>query len=65
MLIGDNGANSFLGHLGADTFIGKGGNDFIDAIDGQRDKSIDCGGGATKCSRTNRSDPGRLLSCTP
>ena len=45
VLIGDNGDNSFLGHLGADTFIGKGGNDFIDAIDGQRDKAIDCGGG--------------------
>ena len=43
VLIGDNGDNSFLGHLGADTFIGKGGNDFIDAADGQRDKAIDCG----------------------
>ena len=39
-LIDDNGDNSFLGHLGADTFIGKGGNDFIDAIDGERDKVI-------------------------
>ena len=45
MLVGDNGDNSFLGHLGADTFIGKGGNDFIDALDGQRDKQIVCGGG--------------------
>ncbi len=45
VLIGDNSENSFLGHLGADTFIGKGGKDFIDAIDGQRDKSIQCGGG--------------------
>ncbi len=45
MLIGDNGENSFLGHLGADTFIGKGGNDFIDAADGRRDKAIVCGGG--------------------
>ena len=58
MLIGDNGDNSFLGHLGADTFIGKGGNDFIDAVDGQRDKAIDCGGGATtKSSRTRRPAP--------
>jgi len=45
VLIGDNSDNSFLGHLGADTFIGKGGNDFIDAIDGQHDKQIDCGPG--------------------
>ena len=40
MLVGDNGENSFLGHLGADTFLGKGGNDFIDAIDGKQDKLI-------------------------
>ena len=45
VLIGDGGENSFMGHLGADTFVGKGGDDFIDAIDGQRDKSIQCGGG--------------------
>jgi Ca2+-binding RTX toxin-like protein len=45
VLIGDDGDNSFLGHLGADTFIGKGGRDFIDAVDGRRDKSIQCGGG--------------------
>ncbi len=45
VLIGDNGDNSFLGHLGADTFIAKGGDDFIDAADGQRDKAIVCGGG--------------------
>ena len=34
-----------MGHLGADVLIGKGGSDFIDAPDGQRDKQIDCGGG--------------------
>ena len=45
VLTGDNGDNSLLGHLGADTFIGKGGDDFVDALDGQRDKRIDCGGG--------------------
>ena len=38
VLVGDNGDNSIMGHLGADTFIGKGGGDFIDALDGQRDK---------------------------
>jgi Ca2+-binding RTX toxin-like protein len=45
VLIGDNGDNSMLGHLGADTFIAKGGDDFIDAADGQHDKAIVCGGG--------------------
>jgi Ca2+-binding RTX toxin-like protein len=45
VLIGDNGDNSFLGHLGADTFLTKGGDDFVDAADGQRDKAIVCGGG--------------------
>jgi Ca2+-binding RTX toxin-like protein len=45
VITGDNGDNSMLGHLGADTFIAKGGNDFIDAADGQHDKQIVCGGG--------------------
>jgi len=45
VLIGDNGENSLMGHLGDDVLIGKGGSDFIDALDGQRDKQIDCGGG--------------------
>jgi len=60
-LIGDNQPNSFLGHLGADTFIGKGGDDFIEAIDGQRDKRIDCGGGGDDAA-TDGSDP-RPISC--
>jgi len=34
-----------MGHIGKDTLIGKGGSDFIEALDGQRDK-IDCGGGS-------------------
>jgi Ca2+-binding RTX toxin-like protein len=45
VLVGDNGDNSLMGHLGADTFIGKGGDDFIEALDGERDKQIDCGAG--------------------
>ena len=57
MLIGDGGENSFLGHLGADTFIGKGGSDFIDAIDGKRDKAIDCGGGGDDDVIKDRADP--------
>jgi Ca2+-binding RTX toxin-like protein len=61
VLIGDNGDNSFLGHLGADTFIGKGGSDFIDAVDGKRDKSIDCGGGNDEV-QTDKVDP-NPVSC--
>ena len=34
-----------MGHIGSDTLVGKGGNDFIEALDGQRDK-VDCGGGS-------------------
>ena len=63
MLVGDNGDNSFLGHIGADTFVGKGGNDFIDAIDGQRDKEIVCGGGKRRNRHATATTPSlRLLS---
>jgi Ca2+-binding RTX toxin-like protein len=55
-LVGDNGANSLFGHLGADTFVGKGGNDSIEAIDGHRDKAIECGGGDDDVA-VDRSDP--------
>src|SRR6188472_338181 len=56
VLIGDNSANSMMGHLGADTFIAKGGDDTIDAVDGQRDRSIRCGGGDDEVGK-DRSDP--------
>jgi Ca2+-binding RTX toxin-like protein len=45
VLTGDNGENSLMGHLGADTFFSRGGDDFIDAADGQHDKLIVCGSG--------------------
>jgi Ca2+-binding RTX toxin-like protein len=61
VLTGDNQPNSFLGHLGADTFVGKGGDDFIEAIDGHRDKKIDCGGGKDEAA-TDPSDP-HPISC--
>jgi Ca2+-binding RTX toxin-like protein len=57
VLVGDGGENSFLGHLGADSFLGKGGNDFIDALDGKRDKEINCGGGGDDEVLRDRSDP--------
>jgi Ca2+-binding RTX toxin-like protein len=45
-LIGDRRNNGFLGWKGADTFLGRGGRDYIDAKDGQRDRLIDCSGGS-------------------
>jgi Ca2+-binding RTX toxin-like protein len=45
VLIGDGRANSMLGQPGEDVFFGNGGEDVIDARDGVRDKSIQCGRG--------------------
>jgi len=45
ILIGDNRPNAILGQPGADWFYGGGGDDVIDARDGTRDFSIQCGGG--------------------
>jgi Ca2+-binding RTX toxin-like protein len=45
VLIGDGGSNSMLGQPGEDRFYGNGGDDVIDARDGVRDFSIQCGRG--------------------
>ena len=45
VLIGDCRANSMLGQPGEDVFFGNGGDDVIDARDGVRDNSIQCGRG--------------------
>jgi Ca2+-binding RTX toxin-like protein len=45
VLIGDGGPNSMLGQPGEDVFMGNGGDDVIDARDGVRDESIQCGAG--------------------
>ena len=45
VLIGDGRANSMLGQPGEDRFYGGGGDDVIDARDGVRDGSIQCGRG--------------------
>jgi hypothetical protein len=58
VLVGDNSDNSIMGHIGADVLIGKGGSDFIDAADGQRDKQIDCGGGGDEVSRDGNDPSG-------
>jgi Ca2+-binding RTX toxin-like protein len=45
VLIGNGRPNSMLGQPGEDVFNGMGGDDVIDARDGVRDKSIQCGRG--------------------
>jgi len=45
VLVGDGRANNMLGQPGADRFYGGGGEDVIDARDGTRDFSIQCGRG--------------------
>jgi Ca2+-binding RTX toxin-like protein len=45
ILVGDGGPNAILGQPGADRFYGGGGEDVIDARDGDRDFSIQCGRG--------------------
>ncbi|HUB99690.1 MAG TPA: calcium-binding protein [Solirubrobacterales bacterium] len=53
VLIGDSRANSMLGQPGEDVFIGNGGDDVIDARDGVRDKSIQCGRGTPPHQKPN------------
>jgi Ca2+-binding RTX toxin-like protein len=45
VLVGNAKANAMLGQPGRDTFIGNGGDDVIDARDGEKDDSIQCGRG--------------------
>jgi Ca2+-binding RTX toxin-like protein len=45
LLIGDSRPNAMLGQPGHDRFFGNGGDDVIDARDGGRDLSIQCGPG--------------------
>jgi Ca2+-binding RTX toxin-like protein len=52
VLVGDAGPNAMLGQPGQDRFYGGGGEDVIDARDGIRDFSIQCGRGrATRPGR--------------
>jgi hypothetical protein len=45
VLIGNGKANAMLGQPGRDRFYGNGGEDIVDARDGVRDFSIQCGTG--------------------
>jgi Ca2+-binding RTX toxin-like protein len=64
VLVGDGRANAILGQPGADRIYGGGGDDVIDARDGVRDFSIQCGRGrAAKPGKPVRGRPaGRALS---
>jgi Ca2+-binding RTX toxin-like protein len=64
ILVGDGGPNAMLGQPGVDSFYGGGGEDVIDARDGVRDESIQCGRGrAPKPGKPVRGNPsGRALS---
>jgi Ca2+-binding RTX toxin-like protein len=64
VLVGDGSANAMLGQPGRDSFYGGGGDDVIDARDGVRDESIQCGRGrAPKPGRPVRGQAsGRALT---
>jgi len=64
VLVGDARPNAILGQPGEDAFYGGGGEDVIDARDGVRDDSIQCGRGrAPKPGRPVRGKPsGRALT---
>jgi Ca2+-binding RTX toxin-like protein len=64
ILVGDGGPNAMLGQPGVDSFYGGGGEDTIDARDGVRDESIQCGRGrAPKPGKPVRGVPsGRALT---
>jgi len=64
ILIGDARPNAILGQPGADWFYGGGGDDVIDARDGTRDFSVQCGGGGpTRPGRPIRgTSEGRALT---
>jgi Ca2+-binding RTX toxin-like protein len=59
VLIGDGGPNAMLGQPGEDRFYGNGGDDVIDARDGVRDFSIQCGKGRPPKKITVRGKGGK------
>jgi Ca2+-binding RTX toxin-like protein len=64
VLIGDRRKNNMLGQPGQDRFYGNGGGDIIDARDGVRDFSIQCGRGerATPTHPATGKPDGRALT---
>ena len=59
VLIGDSGPNAMLGQPGEDRFYGNGGDDIIDARDGVKDFSIQCGRGRPPVKKTIRRKGGK------
>lgn len=59
VLVGSAANNSLDGGLGADTFRGMGGNDYLKARDGARDRSLD-GGTGTDSGQFDSVDPARV-----
>jgi Ca2+-binding RTX toxin-like protein len=62
VLIGDGGPNAMLGQPGEDRFYGNGGDDIIDARDGVRDFSIQCGKGRPPKKITTKGKGGRSVT---
>jgi hypothetical protein len=63
VLVGDGRANAILGQPGRDRFYGGGGEDVIDARDGERDLSIQCGRGTVaKSGAVHGTAAGRALT---
>jgi Ca2+-binding RTX toxin-like protein len=63
VLVGDGSANSMLGQPGHDRFYGGGGEDVMDARDGERDLSIQCGRGwVAKSGAVHGTPAGRALT---
>jgi Ca2+-binding RTX toxin-like protein len=62
ILIGDAGPNAMLGQPGEDRYYGNGGDDIIDARDGVRDFSIQCGKGEPPKKIVTRGKGGRTTT---
>ncbi|HEU5252307.1 MAG TPA: calcium-binding protein [Solirubrobacterales bacterium] len=62
VLIGDGGPNAMLGQPGEDRFYGNGGDDIIDARDGVKDFSIQCGKGTPPKKITTQGKGGRKVT---
>jgi hypothetical protein len=63
-LVGDDNANMLVGSYGPDILRGMGGDDDLDANDGQVDQEIDCGAGSADVAHVDGFDPAPIgASC--
>ena len=56
-LIGGSGKDRLVGRAGRDRLYGDSGSDKIDAVDGERDRVIDCGRGSRDVAIVDHRDP--------